>query len=128
MASLLTLGYYSNYGGKPKTDYLFDKHPETCEFILQDIKSIIKLFLVPFVNSKQFLSASCFTVIGGPVYSNEKFKNLNPIQQINSNSSVKILKALFMQYPIEVMNALMILWNLECVAEFKSLDQKFIPT
>ena len=78
MASMLTLGYYSNDSGKPKTDYLFDKHPETCEFILQDIKSIIKLFLLPFVNSEQFLSASYFTVIGGPVYSNEKFKNLNP--------------------------------------------------
>ena len=37
MASLITLGYYSNDDERPKTEYHFDKHPETCECILQDI-------------------------------------------------------------------------------------------
>lgn len=55
MASVLTLGLYNpNDSEKIKSQYSFEKHSETCECILYDIKQVVEILIHSWTLTDEF--------------------------------------------------------------------------
>lgn len=127
MKSVLTLGMAGGANDKDKDGkVIFEKYTETCKSLLYDIKQVVELFVNSWQTTPEFITE--FTSYGIRPYEQKKYNAFNNIlmemikNAENDKQRVKILiisiiKPLVYEFPNDMMNSFLLLWNRCCSTE-----------
>ena len=64
MTNVFTLGLFNPNFTEEKNEHVFEKHQETCEHILADIKQLIEVLIHSWILSEDLKSLYKFSAIG----------------------------------------------------------------
>ncbi|EGR29985.1 n-terminal domain protein [Ichthyophthirius multifiliis] len=131
MASFLSLGIYSPYSNTGK-DKKIREYNDVCNCLLYDIMQIVELFVNSWQCQTEFLYE--FNSYGIRCYDFEKYNTFNNKlgEIIKGTQQVKlviiqIIKPLFFEFPNEIMNSFIVLWNRECAQQIPQKHEDFKP-
>ncbi|EGR30936.1 n-terminal domain protein [Ichthyophthirius multifiliis] len=133
LKTVFSFGMYQYQDQEKETKITFEKHIDTCNCLIYDIKQVIELLINSWQRSSEFTIE--FSIYGIRQYEFERYNILNNnlnelIKQTHQNKYkaklliIQIIKPLLFQFTTEVMNSIIILWNRECAFKVpQRLDQ-----